>query len=265
MRTHDAKHLRTAPRGTRGFSILEIVIALIIISILTLALMPTVTNRARQARINVALTDARTIADAQERLSVDTGFFARLYVLDDVTDVGDGIRNDADADLIDGTNDEDLATTSDPGATLTSISTIWISTTTEDFQTGPAAVTDRFILDEEAFGWVGPYLNWNLDVNGNDWPDDPWGNDYLLVTKAGALFTPELVPGESVSDDEFQFPNFTTSTLWGGGTLDTSTFDRPAIISFGPDREPGDASLVLGDPLRLLGTGDDIVIFFGGG
>ena len=41
---------------------------------------------------------------------------------------------------------------------------------------------------ERKFGWLGPYVNWKRDINHNDWPDDPWGNDYIFFTRQGGMF-----------------------------------------------------------------------------
>ena len=122
---------------------------------------------------------------------------------------------------------------------------IFISPETEDFATGFATLFQRFIADETGFGWNGPYVNWKRDVNRNDWPDDPWGNDYILITRLGALFPPNpLDNSSSVNDDQFedQGPD-------NGEVL----FDRPTILSLGPNGLAGD-----GATGARYGTGDDI-------
>lgn len=240
---------RRHAKGRRGFSIMEIVVAMIIIAILVLILTPTLSNRAAQARLRSAQQEMEHIADAEERAALDTNYFWRLYVLNDVIG-GDGFRNDGQLNIgINGTQDIELSTVH------TTPKKIFIDIQTEDFSPDFTALYDRFHANETAFNWNGPYVNWKRDVNLNDWPDDPWGHDYLLATKVGILFpkdpTATSATGVVIRDDAF-------ATTGPAGQNVRNLFDRPAIISLGPDGLPGNGLLnPTGD--GIYGTGDDLV------
>jgi hypothetical protein len=142
----------------------------------------------------------------------------------------------------------------------TSPERIFIRTETEDFDANFQQRFADLIRNETAFGWRGPYIaDWKSDVNFNDWPDDPWGNDYLLFTRVGGLYPNHGlagVPQSGVPDSQF--------VVTGPNGVDARIFDRPTILSMGPDGLPGDGSASPnGD--GVYGMGDDIFIMFGGG
>lgn len=322
---HHARFL-ASPGRRRGFTIVEIVMACIIIGILTLALVPVLTSQANNARLTSCKSDLENLSNAQERAAVDTGYMFRPYALNDVS-MGDGIANAPDdtiwpytsttpanqIDKINGIRDNAILTgnlyTQNP-------SYIFISPTLQDFLsvgqqqnlfrrlTGSAngdigTPQNPLYLDQEKkFGWNGPYIHWKRDVNNNDWPDDPWGNDYLFFTKNGILFPPERDPsqqsgggnpgGGSTSQnsqdrsDAFQqlgpfYDNIGGQAQHQFPATDQSTglpiFDRPTWLSLGPDGIPGSLPksgpnkgiLDTADPTVYgYGKGDDIFYSFGG-
>lgn len=217
--------------GRRAFTIIEIMVAVIIISILTLILTPTLSNRAKEARIAAADFDLKELAQAQERVAIDTGYFLRPYVLNDVPG-GDGIANAAANDQINGLSDNAVVTNNP----YTDPSKIFISPSTQDFVTNQTVIFQRMLRDETDFNIKAPYVNWRRDSNENDWPDDPWGNDYWFFTRNGYLAPVDNLTGLPDRSNEFQAE---------------STFDRPAFVSLGPD--------------GLFGTTDDLVYKFAGG
>jgi prepilin-type N-terminal cleavage/methylation domain-containing protein len=242
----------------RGFSIVELVVALVIITILVSILVPVVISRSRQARIGAARSDLQSLADALERAAVDTGYYFRLYVLDDRAG-GDGIPNEDPLDTFDGTDDIAIS------IAHSSPTRIFIEPSTGNFTgagVGSTAPTDlfiRFTSNETAFNWLGPYINWRQDSNFNDWPDDPWGSDYIFFTRSGGLFPATGLPdleapptAGTVPDDQF--------VIDGPGGILARIFDRPTVLSLGPNRLPGD-----GTAAARYGTGDDIFVSFGGG
>lgn len=241
-------HLLPADRRwAPGFTIIEIIVSLIIISILTLVLVPVVSNRSRQANIAAAQQEVDHIAAAQERLSIDTGYYVRLYALDDVAG-GDGIPNEASNNIVDGTQDIDVSTVH------TSPTSLFIDVQTQLVITDPTLYTrmTQGLNAETNFGWHGPYMNWKRDVNSNDWPDDPWGHDYILFSKAGGLYAaiPSNLGNIGVRDDQFVQTGPSIGTA--GISPRADVFDRPTVLSLGPDGYPGD----LGN--TPYGTGDDI-------
>ncbi len=241
----------------RGFTILEVVIAMIIISILTLVMMPTVTNRSNQARTTAAEHDMQALAEAESRASIDMGYYVVPWRLNNV---------------IASSQETYLNTRSDDQTLLgyTGFDDMFINTVSLDVPGNVNQLYESFIDDETAFGWRGPYLNFRKDDNGNNWPDDPWGNDYLLFTKAGGMFPPDPPVGTDDADDGFVItgPDYIDNngaTVTGISPLN-GIFDRPTWISLGPNGLPGNGSTPVVDETSqgFYGNGDDLVLPFEG-
>jgi prepilin-type N-terminal cleavage/methylation domain-containing protein len=214
-----------------AFTLIELLIGVIIIGILVAIIVPVYVNRANEARYTAAQSDLDGLKTGQEHAAIDTGYFYRLYVLDD-TRGGDGIAPDAvnagvPADITDGIRDEHLR--ADAG---TNPENIFISTVTGEVLLNGQAIYGR-LANETLFNWNGPYINIVRKYKAGEGPPrvpaglplDPWGNPYLFFTKAGLVEEPR---GEIVE----------TVTI-AGSTHNTKIFDRPTILTLGPDGIPG--------------------------
>lgn len=229
----------------RGFTIIELLIAVIIIGILVAVIIPVYSIRAEEARRAAAEQDLDSISNAQQHIAIDTGYFYRLYALDDVPG-GDGISPENANDRVDGIRDEQFRTaTGNP--TL-----LFIDIRTGELLTNGNTIYQRLIANETSFNFNGPYLNVSRKTGPNlvypgvpfGIPVDPWGNPYLLFTRKGV-----------VDDDTGQIRQ--TYTAANGNTYNSSDsepwFDRPTVLSLGPNGLPGD-----GDPGSRFGLGDDL-------
>ena len=217
---------------TPGFSIVEILIAVIIIGILSSVLVPVLVNRSRDSRLKAAARELQNIANAQERAAIDTGYYYRLYVLDDLPGNrgGDSIAA------------ENVTSVAD---------NIFVNPETNDMLNVSATRLQAIFRQVAETTWGGPYYTIHRDesfamANETGYtfgvPNDPWGNDYVFVTREGALVEPL---------------GLFLNTYLGAAALG---FDRPTIVSLGPDGEPGAG--VDGGP-RVLGRGDDLYRSFG--
>lgn len=261
--------------GPAGFTILEVVITFIIIGVLTLVLVPVISNRSEQAKIASTQQDLNHLADAQERAAFDTSWFYRPYVLNDQR-AGDGQVNSSPLDRVQGIRDNLLTTDN----IYENPAVIFISTRFLDYPSNQAQLFARLGTRETdlgvQFNWNGPYINWFRDVNQNDWPDDAWGGDYLFFTPAGVLYPPDpfLRPTDIDVSDEFEEegPMVDVESASGSGTTNrtfsafvdggqTPLFDRPTWLSLGPDGLPGNGT---DDPNNVYGEGDDIFRSFAG-
>ncbi len=238
-------------RPTKGFSIIEIIVTMAIIGILVLILVPVVSNRSQTARLRATEQDLEHLANAEERAGIDTNYYYRFYVLNDVIG-GDNVANDPTNSLekIDGTRDEALVTTVRPNFGQN----FFIDLSTQKMSTNYANLWVQFSTNETTFGaggWNGPYLNWHRDINKNDWPDDPWGNDYIIFSKAG---------GMGPNDTDFSINTVTIGTLNAPVTFTqrADLFDRFVILSLGPNGKPGDGSGTSPGP-GDYGQGDDLM------
>ncbi|MGI8906587.1 MAG: prepilin-type N-terminal cleavage/methylation domain-containing protein [Candidatus Sumerlaeaceae bacterium] len=241
-----------------GFTLLELLIAVIIIGILVAIIVPVLSSRANEARHTAALKDLESIASAEEHVAIDTGYFVRLYVLDD-TRGGDGIPNNTytgtTQDRIDGIRDEGIH------ANAANPLQIFFDTgnyTNSDGTLLGSNVYVRAVQNETTFGWNGPYLNvtkkvggpapagvtppwsvYNPEIASYGIPLDPWGQPYQFFNRQGRF---EENPNST--SPEGQFDNEANVSL---------VFDRPTVLSTGPNGLPGD-----GTTNAPYGTGDDL-------
>lgn len=266
---------REGGRAARGFTIVEIVMAFIIIGILVTVLVPILTSRSAEAKLSAAQQDLQSLADAMDRASIDSGYFYRIYALNDVRG-GDGIPNALSLTAPTNTRDhvQGILDNQITGNNLyTAPSVIFILSTTQDFAPNQATIFARLQANETSFGWNGPYLTWFHDANHNDWPDDPWGNDYLFFTTRGMIYPPDpnaADPILRVTDHSYTFqptgPTVTVNSTTGGPTVQKAfpavgIFDRPTFLSLGPNGLPGDGTDAV---TNAYGQGDDVVRPFGG-
>jgi prepilin-type N-terminal cleavage/methylation domain-containing protein len=250
-----------------GFSIIELLVAIIIIGILVAIIVPRLSERSEQAKRARAEQDLELIQKAQEQAVIDTSFMVKLYVLDDTRggdSVGNSIPNNVN-DVVDSFRDEGL--NSIYSGISVNAPRLFI-----DPQAQIISPTDRVVRDviaaeifqrlalpanETNFGWRGPYITYQVDVNngnpnGNGSArtyigDDPWGNDYIMFTPEGMvddLWDPasgNAGTGEVVA----------TKTI-GSVAYDCVVFDRFVVLSLGPNGVPGDGAT------PRFGSGDDI-------
>ena len=233
-------------KAFRGFSIIELLIAIIIIGILVAIIIPRLATRAEQARIRAAESDLEEIRKAEEHAGIDTGYYYRLYVLDDNRG-GDGYGWGNSNDVNDGLWDEPI------NMVAMNPTRMYINDTTGDIYPDISAsiIFTRMIQNETAFNWNGRYITWHKDSNRNDIPDDPWNHDYLFFTPAG-LVTGGLV----LEPDGVVIPTCSVDTngnVVSGGDYNCRVFDRFVILSLGANGLPGSG------PGSNFGTGDDII------
>lgn len=260
MRTGPMTNIKT--RRTSGFSMVELLIAVIIIGILVTIIVPVLTNRAADARIAAAKADMEAIAAAQSQVAIDTGYIVRLHVLDDSGAIGDDVGSDDPADVVDAIGDEEFNNGSNPDYIFL------------DAKTGVPVITGDVLFDRvknnpEQFGWKGPYLSIQKKLNPIDdpppplvpWsygaPLDPWGNPYFLFV-AGPQRAGTGDPSGGFIDEWAIAPGAVSANFnYGAYTaIPAQQFDRNTLLSLGPNGAPGDGVT------NILGTGDDLVRAF---
>jgi prepilin-type N-terminal cleavage/methylation domain-containing protein len=229
-------------KATVGFSIIELLIAIIIIGILVSIIIPVLLRRTDDARLAGAESDLEHLQGAEERAHINTGYVYRFYVLDDVAG-GDGQFQPFLPNDVDGIRDEMLNTM------MQFPTRIFIDYKQGQFVANFAPLWVRLTRDETEFGWGGPYINYARlrDVDSNDLPEDPWGEEYLLFTPLGWVN---------------QYTGTVESVYWFfaadvGTTIPVFApfFDRFTVLSKGPNRVPGDGNW---RTPWLFGTDDDL-------
>lgn len=241
-----------------GFSIVEIVVAVLIIGVLASILIPVLVTKMEKAKVATAQAEVMELTNAEERVEIDTGHYVRLFVLDDVAD-GDGYGLGDVNDRVDGIRDEGLNNIYQyPREMFILIKPTEQRPMLKD--SGKFWEQIAFATTESSYKWEGPYIDFkrttaraNTDTAQTttyprhmfDTPADPWGNDYLFFNRMGVVLEPE---GKIVGDAEAASMSFPP----------TQVFQRATILSLGPNGVPGD-----GSPTAKLGTGDDIFRSFG--
>jgi prepilin-type N-terminal cleavage/methylation domain-containing protein len=250
-----------AGAGRRGFSIIELLVAVIIIGVLVSVIVPRLAERSEQAKRARVEQDLELIQKAQEQVVIDTSYMVRLFLLDDVRggdSVGNAIPNNA-ADVVDSFGDEAFQ------ALYNNRPNFFIDPDAQRLASGAdrllqgadtQQIFERLRDNETFFGWRGPYLTYQVDTNGPGGQrtyvgDDAWGNDYLMFTPEG-LINDYVDPVTGVAG-----PGTVVTTITIGGNTYSNlqdAFDRFAILSLGPNGLPGD-----GTAAGVFGTDDDIV------
>ena len=239
-------------KALRGFTIIELLIAIIIIGILVAVIIPRLATRSELARIRAAESDLEEIRKAEEHSGIDTGYYYRLYVLDD-NPGGDGIGTGGTDDIFDGIRDELV------NQVAQNQIQIFLSVSTGDILSLASAsdIYTRFTENETHFGWNGRYITWQQDLYGfnrdaqgnlipNDIPDDPWNHDYLFFTSLGLVLEPDGAIIDACTIDA-------NGNIRPGSDYDCLRFDRFTLLSRGPDGLPGNG------PGTEFGTGDDVI------
>lgn len=248
-------------RRTSGFSMVELLIAVIIIGILVTIIVPVLTNRAADARIAAAKADLEALANAQSQVAIDTGYIVRLHVLDDSGAVGDNLGSQDPLDVIDSIRDEEFNNANQPQF-------IFLDAKTGIPLANGVALYTRVKESPEQFGWRGPYLAVQKKLNPIDspppltipWtygsPIDPWGNPYFLFV-GGQEVGGAMAQGGWINETNINPGGTPSATFtYGGVSVDATRFDRNTLLSLGPNGLPGDGTTL------ILGTGDDIVRAF---
>ena len=266
------KKIISQPRVKTGFSILELLIAVIIIGVLATVMVPSLSRRAEEGKVKAALRDLNELREAQTRIAIDLGYYVPMHILDDVIS-----SNPLD--------DSIAFEYQNPRVQPNREKVIFIDPRTGDFMEenmarrkydqmvglSPSTSTDIELRRRiERFGFRGPYVNWNRDTNKDGMQEDPWGNPYLFFTRLGLVYDynapyDDSLPPESqtrriqhrIETSRWDHETYQTGT----GSL-TDVFDRFCVLSMGPNGIPGGDDPTDVDTYLVFGEGDDIVIYF---
>jgi prepilin-type N-terminal cleavage/methylation domain-containing protein len=260
MHRHHGRRIAPA----RGFSIIELLVAIIIIGILATILIPIVANRSDQARRARAESDLERIGDALERAAIDTAFYPRLFMLDDTSGIGADTtpftRTGSQAQIIQDSRQYNNVRSYNGATWHQNVNQLFVDPATGELVTSAQGfvLRNQMETNETEFNWNGPYITFQDDENfyqtfgdtvplPDQMPDDPWGNNYLLFTREGFVLEPD---GVLITSGTALMPPNTTGAI----AAPVDVFDRLTIVSLGPNGLPGD-----GSPGAIPGTGDDLV------
>lgn len=200
-----------AAQSARGYTVVEVVIALAAVILLAATLSPLAIKYVRDARIARAQTDIRVIGGAIKKFEQDLARFPMFTS-------GAGILSD---------NTANIGRLQGPGALPSEVTvSAWTAASPADADCSQSCVADSLVNQLIANGsayptstssatpfvWKGPYLE-RVET-------DPWGNAYLVniihakSTSTDALFVLSAGPNGTV-ETAFDVP--TTTLLTPGG------------------------------------------------
>ncbi len=239
---------------SRGLTLTELLAVLMILSLLTTIAVPVYVARQEDARVRVAMTECRQIAEAEELVAAMHGFYVPFQLLDDLP---------ADPNDLAAGDEERIDMHPDPGNMFLINATVKAEDQDGGLQLllgqgydannggpigGPANPRVRALVNN----WSGPYITFhrfwydttslnyespsdpdyrNDDDMFYDFPLDPWGNPYRFYSPIGIIGG-----GQDEEGELFDFVNpdadFSNGELT---TNDDERFQRYAVVSYGRD------------------------------
>jgi prepilin-type N-terminal cleavage/methylation domain-containing protein len=235
----------------QGVTLTELLVVLAIIGLLATIAVPVYVNKMEQAKVTTAKHEVRELANAEDVCGIMHGFYVTLNMLDDLP--YRSVNRPAVVDDIENTRN-----VLNPYLISTGIPI----TDQETNQLRLSQFTSIKSVSNLYFGWQGPFMNFKRYFLGDgvyveppdpltediarDYPLDPWGNPYIIVTELGYVTPRGLITGQNIQAS--QSPD--------------REFDRMAVISLGPD---GSVQSLGDDGLTYINltAADDIWVYFG--
>jgi prepilin-type N-terminal cleavage/methylation domain-containing protein len=248
-------------RSTRGVTMTELLVVLLIIALLGTIAVPVYLSRVKTAGVRTAAVEARQLAEAEEMCAVMHGFFLPLQMLDDVVSIEGVTTNDTYAD--------DIQRDMDDNAVVYYVYKISL----------PFEQQDNRVVNQEQlrvgdyendrdlarmyYEWEGPFINYQRFFMGadsydrpitspidsdayqvlRDFPLDPWGQPYRVFSPMGytgnddPAFDTNSTRNTPVEWDQNE--DFMTLEIQDRSNDRTDDpYDRWAIVSFGPNQKP---------------------------
>ncbi|MEO8376815.1 MAG: type II secretion system protein [Candidatus Sumerlaeota bacterium] len=242
-------------RSQRATTLTELLVVLAIISLLATLAVPVYLTQLNRARISIAQSEVRSIAEAEQSVAITHGFLVPIHILDNVPNRVAG----EPAGSVNSRDDFDNLTS--PGSHFL----------VDVYQNLNDQVGNQLTLSSNdtrvrrmVNAWQGPFLNprriryQGEDVNDPSVGDitidlvvDPWGNPYRMYSDFGPLYTTDAPTGtQTLPDPDLQQDDMFIQQD------QAERFDRFAVVSFGPDSHDNFTNT------NPLDQGDDIFYTF---
>ncbi|MFB3897075.1 MAG: prepilin-type N-terminal cleavage/methylation domain-containing protein [bacterium] len=220
----------TNPKSRQaGFTILEILIAVIIIAVLVAVAVSRFTQRTDDARYNTARSEMLQMAKAEQAIELDTGYYVMLRLLND-TPGNQGNSSLGWYEYSIGLDDGRAIDTSGLFASKNNVDLQgdwrgpYMQFKQKGAQSNMLGVDTSDVYPEGGFGEISRY----------GIPLDPWGNAYRLYGPNQTLpyNYGSINPDLAITDNRFVFDRF---TLVSFGKNTTRDFDKGAVGYTGDD------------------------------
>lgn len=176
-------------RARRAVTLTELLVVLVIISLLATLAVPVFVQKVQQARVAIARSETRTLADAVQAAAITHGFVVPLQVLDNVPDMSASLTDADDFNA----------------GVYSNVRVIdaFIPVTNQQGSQPTLAQTTNVKIAKLRTGWQGPFVTFKRAYNRNttsnnpgslsredlarDYPLDPWGRPYILYSSMGVV------------------------------------------------------------------------------
>lgn len=233
-----------------GLTLTELLVVVAIIIIITLALIPAVTQRTERARVATARREVKELAMAEDSCAIATGYYIPLQLLDNIkrsTDIDDDALN----------NEVDTIFLIDPFFE-------YIDNDGNRHLPGYRPGTDQLELPTSNFNqyriyrqWDGPYSSFVKDLltfvpsapTRRDFPLDPWNIPYRFFSPIGII-------GSGAATNEKDLTVISSNTAFSDGriTQNLPNYSRGKWLIMSPGRNQEFSN----NP-----DNDDIIHYFG--
>lgn len=240
-------------RKLRAVTLTELLVVLVIISLLATIAVPVYINQIQRARVSVAQSEVRQIAEAQQHVAITHGFYVPIHILNNVPNLPTGqttvgFRDDFDAPMVLGQRfvvdatlpvlDQDIASQSSLASTNQRVTRM-----INEWQ-GPFLQPKRVRFANETTTPGSGDRTWDIVV-------DPWGNAYRMYSERGRFGSSTANP----SSNEQIIEGLDDLRIT---TFEQGRFDRLSVVSYGPDGETGwlgGTSVIQGDDIFYAFSG----------
>lgn len=251
----------------RGLTLTELVTVLAIMSFIATIILMVFTKRMSEARLSVAAAECKMLANAEETVAIEFGFYVPLQVLNDqpiirngsdFTNVGNQIHLEPNTVYLINANTpiQDQAGNQAAFGGVDNNGNVSVGTDGRVARLiknwrGPYASFQRFYVPSTYTGPADRNYVQSTDAR-LDYPLDPWGVPYFLYSPYGPVGGYGFASPATPSDNDF-------NQQFGNGRINTNISyenDRFAVVSWGPNGLP--------DYTQPDSRKDDVYYYFGG-
>jgi prepilin-type N-terminal cleavage/methylation domain-containing protein len=231
----DSKMVLSRKKMQRGVTLTELLVVLAIIGLLATIAVPVYVNKMEQAKVSTAKHEVLELANAEDVCGILHGYYVPLCMLDDLPQRS-GTRPDAVDDV------ENSEANLDPYLINTGVP-IEDQDGSDQVRLSTGLSNNTRSVEMLYYAWQGNFINFKRYYLGNniytppenpqdadvakDYPLDPWGNPYIMLSEFGRIEFDGRITNNEI---DHNFDRMTIMSLGPDGTVDIegNTFVNPS-------------------------------------